>query len=74
MEFKITNKTRIKLDWTMLYSIACRIKRDVVFVSEIISLTEKELGVKKTSKAKELFYFKVEDKAKYMLAKIKHGI
>ena len=76
--FKITSKTRIKLVWTDI----CKIQRDYfpsLGVYEAFASLRNDAGLIITSK-KHLrrkgftYFFRVDDKQKYMLAKIKYGI
>ena len=78
MAFKITKKTRIKIDESTLRN-AQRVSGCESYYEFVFSFP-REAGLKRTSKrynrfkTRIIYYYQVEDKAKYMLAKIKYGI
>jgi len=77
MEFKINQKTRIKIPKRKLLAI---MTPDHTYMSQFRFALQKEAGIRLTSvkynkiKKDDIYYFRVEDKQKYMLAVIKYGI
>jgi hypothetical protein len=77
MEFKINKQTRIKIPKKKLRE---SIRDTYGYFTEFRLAFQKESGLKQTSvrydkyKRDDIFYFKVEDIQKYMVAKIKYGI
>lgn len=81
MEFKIDTKKRLKILKTKLSEIkeANQHFNDELWYSHFIRKFASESGLKHTSiknkwRYNETYFFKIEDKKKYMLAKIKYGI
>ena len=80
MEFKINKQTRIKISSHKLYDIIDVYKRErnqTIWFWQFLELFFTETGLSKTSYRRGegiIYYFKITDKHKYMLAKIKYGI
>ena len=81
MEFKIDTKKRIKILNTKLSEIKETNQHfnEEIWYSTFIRKFAAESGLKYTSvrnrwSYRETYYFKIEDKNKYMLAKIKYGL
>ena len=80
MEFKINKQTRIKISAHKLYDIIGEYKRErnqTIWFWQFLELFFTETGLSKTSYRRIdriIYYFKITDKHKSMLAKIKYGI
>jgi hypothetical protein len=80
MIFKITKQTRIKISAHKLYDIIDEYKRErniTIWFWQFLEMFYTETGLSKTSYRRIdgiIYYFKITDKHKYMLAKIKYGI
>jgi hypothetical protein len=78
MVFKINSKTRIKILWQKLRKMLNSLDMVSVAVDAALHVLERDLGIKHTSnrwsKVGYVYYFKVVDTKKYMLARIKYAI
>jgi hypothetical protein len=82
MGSKITDKTRVKISWSDIKQIKETYYKTYNSTGQFIdNQFRNETGLKKTSNryvsAKDgynLYYFRIVDEQKYMLAKIKYGI
>jgi hypothetical protein len=77
MEFKINKQKRVRIPISKLYELK-RYSREQNFFIFLWSF-EEESGLKGTSTRvtrfqNVIYFFKIVDTKKYMLAKIKHGI
>lgn len=78
MAFKINKKTRILIPMIRIHELKQE-HGDYRWLYEFLSIFTKEAGLRLTSFKRrncinEGIYFSVEDKHKYLLAKIKYGI
>jgi hypothetical protein len=80
MIFKITKQTRIKISAHKLYDIIDEYKRErniTIWFWQFLEMFFTETGLSKTSYRRIdgfiIYYFKITDKHKYLLAKIKYG-
>lgn len=85
MDFKINTKKRIQIYSDVLLKIKNQLNDDSIWFSLFIKRFAKEWGLELTSKRnanrysksmldKKIYYFKIIDKERYMLCKIKYGI
>ena len=86
MEFKINTKKRIQIHATDLWPIKRAYYNDEVWFEVFVKNFAVDSGLEKTSvrtkrvyfngkrTTKAVYYFKIVDKKKWMLNKLKHGI
>jgi len=78
MVFKINSKIRIKILWQKLRKMLDSRDMSDIAVDAALHVLERDLGIKRTSerwsKVGYVYYFKVVDTKKYMLARIKYAI
>lgn len=88
MAFKVDTRKRVKISQDILWKIKREYYSDILWFETFVSQLAFECGLLKTSvvgmnnyrkawfssKVRPVYYFKILDKNKYMLAKIKYGI